>query len=257
MYIDTHLHLNSEKYPDSLEVIEKANLVGVSKFITIGTTYQEIPEILNLIKHPQVFGTLGIYPTYDNELSIEDLISYLTRNLNPKIVGIGECGFNQPIYPGERELIQQEELFRAQIELALSLNLPLVVHTRNSDKETLKVLESYKNKNLKGVIHCFVSEYEFAKKVLDLGFYLSFNGIITYKSGNSIYETIEKMPIDRILLETDAPYLSPEGFRDKFNEPKYLPIIAQKIAEIKKIDISLLKLEIYKNSLRLFDKITE
>jgi TatD DNase family protein len=257
MYIDTHLHLNSEKYPDPLEVIEKANLVGVNKFITIGTTYIEIPEILNLIKHPQVFGTLGIYPTYDNSLPINDLISYLTRNLENKIVGIGECGFNQPFSKGERNLIQQEELFRAQIELAISLKLPLVVHTRNSDQETLRVLESYKNTNLKGVIHCFVSDYNFAKKILDLGFYLSFNGIVTYKSGTTIYETIQKMPLSRILLETDAPYLSPEGYRDKYNEPKLIPIIAEKIAEIRKTDLNLLKEEIYKNSLRLFDKITE
>lgn len=256
MYIDTHLHLNSEKYQNPLEVIEKANLLGVDKFITIGTSLEEIPEILNLVKHPQVYGTFGVYPTYESAADFNEISSIITRNINEKIVGIGECGFNQPINQNERPLSKQEELFRIQIELALELNLPIVVHTRNSDKETLEVLESYKNRELKGVIHCFVSDYEFAKKVLDLGFYLSFNGIITYKSGVAISETIQKMPIDRIVLETDAPYLTPEGYRNSINEPKFIPVIAQKIAEIRNIPLSLLKEETYKNSLDLFDKIS-
>lgn len=256
MYIDTHLHLNSEKYSNSLEIIEKANLVGVNKFITIGTNLEEIPEILNLIKHPQVFGTLGIYPTYNNELEPEEVISIITRNISEKIVGIGECGFNQPINEGERNIIRQEEVFRTQIELAIQLKLPLVVHTRNSDTETLRVLESYKNSTLRGVIHCFVSDYSFAKRILDLGFYLSFNGIITYKSGNTIYETIKNMPVDRILLETDAPYLSPEGYRNVLNEPKFVPFIAEKLAEIRNVSLELISEQIYKNSMDLFDKIS-
>jgi len=256
MYIDTHLHLNSENYSTPLEVIEKANLVGVDRFITIGTTYTEFDEILNLTKHPQVYGTLGIYPTYDLNLDFSDVNSIITRNLNPKIVGIGECGFNQPFNENDRNLLKQEELFRIQVELANQLNLPIVVHTRNSDKETLEVLKSYKQTNLRGVIHCFVSDYEFAKQVLNLGFYLSFNGIITYKSGQGIYETIQKMPLDRILIETDAPYLTPEGYRNVINEPKFIPIIAEKVAEVRGISLNLLKEEVYKNSLSLFDKIS-
>jgi TatD DNase family protein len=256
MYIDTHLHLNSEQYENSLEILERANLVGVNKFITIGTTYQEFSEILNLTKHPQVYGTLGIYPTYDLDLNFDDLNSIITRNLNSKIVGIGECGFNQPLIENDRNLLKQEELFRIQIELANELNLPIVVHTRNSDKETLEVLKSYKNTNIKGVIHCYVSDYEFAREVLDLGFYLSFNGIITYKSAQNIYETVQKMPLERVLYETDAPYLTPEGYRNSINEPKFIPIIAEKIAEIRGISLNLLNEEVYKNSLRLFDKIS-
>jgi TatD DNase family protein len=257
MYIDTHLHLNSERYKNPIEIIESANQVGVNKFITIGTTYREFPEILNLVKHPQVYGTLGIYPTYDENLDFKDIETFITKNLNDKIVGIGECGFNQPISEGQRNLTKQEELFRIQIEIANQAELPVVVHTRNSDLETWGVLNSYKNTILKGVMHCFVSDYEYAKKILDLGFYLSFNGIITYKSGVSIHETIKKMPLDRILLETDAPYLSPEGYRNQPNEPRYIPIIAEKIAEIRGIELGLLKEQVYKNSLTLFGKISQ
>lgn len=256
MFIDTHLHLNSEKFPNPLEVIESANLVGVNKFITIGTTKKEFPEILNLTKHPQVYGTLGIYPTYDLDIEFGEIPELMFRNLNEKIVGIGECGFNQPFSDRERGISEQEELFRIQIELAIQLNLPLVVHTRNSDSKTLEVLNSYKDRNIKGVLHCFVSEYEFAKKILDLGFYLSFNGIITYKSGFNIHETIIKMPLDRVLFETDAPYLSPEGFRNASNHPKYLPIVAQKFSEIRGIDQEKLSKIVYENSHALFDKIS-
>lgn len=256
MYIDTHLHLNSQKYENPLQVIESANQVGVNKFITIGTTYQEFPEILNLVKHPQVYGTLGIYPTYDKNLDLNEVSSLITRNINEKIVGIGECGFNQPIHENDRSILKQEELFRIQIETAINLSLPIIVHTRNSDKETLRVLSLYKNTGLRGVLHCFVSDYEFARKILDLGFYLSFNGIATYKTGVSIYETIQKIPSDRMLFETDAPYLSPEGYRNQANEPKFIPVIAEKIAEIRKNDLNELKDQVYKNSLSLFGKIT-
>jgi TatD DNase family protein len=256
MYIDTHLHLNSEKYQDSLSIIEKANIVGVNKFITIGTTYKEFSEIINLTKHHQVYGSLGIYPTYDLDLNLDEVSKVIVDKLNSKIVAIGECGFNQPLAKEDRNLKEQEELFRTQINLANELKLPLIVHTRNSDKETLEVLQSYKNTNLRGVIHCFVSDYEFAKKILDLGFYLSFNGIITYKSGEAIYETIKKIPLERVLLETDAPYLTPEGFRTQLNEPRFIPIIAQKFAEIRGISLQILQEEVYENSLRLFDKIS-
>jgi len=211
---------------------------------------------LNLTKIPNVYGTFGIYPTYDNNIELAEFENKITSNINNKIVGIGECGFNQPINNGERNIFKQEELFRFQIELATRLKIPIIVHTRNSDKETLQVLESYKNKDLKGVIHCFVSDYEFAKKVLDLGFYLSFNGIITYKSGEAIFETIRKMPLDRIIFETDAPYLTPQGFRDQINEPKFIPVIAEKVAEVRGISQNLLAEEVYKNSLDLFDKIS-
>jgi len=256
MYIDTHLHLNSKQYSNPQEIIEKANLVGVNKFITIGTTYKEFNEILNLTNHPQVYGTLGIYPTYDLDLDFSEVKKLISKNLNSKIVGIGECGFNQPLNENDRNLFKQEELFRIQIELALDLKLPIVVHTRNSDKETYEVLKTYKNKNLTGVIHCFVSDYEFAKKILDLGFYLSFNGIITYKSGYTIYDSIKNSPLDRILFETDAPYLTPEGYRNQVNEPKFIPVIAEKVAEIRGISLEILKEQVYKNSLRLFDKIS-
>jgi TatD DNase family protein len=256
MFIDTHLHLNSEKYENYKEVIQRAKLLGVNKFITIGTSVNEIPKIKKIILEDGVYGTLGVYPTLDEKYTTQDLKKILSENINEKIVGIGECGFNQPLKEDDRDLKSQEEIFRMQIELAIEKNLPLVVHDRNSDKETLEVLNSYKNKNLRGEIHCFVSDYEFAKKILDLGFYLSFNGIVTYKSGGSLHETIQKMPLDRMLFETDAPHLSPEGMRKENNEPKNIPIIAESIAKIRGIELEELSKKVYSNSIALFDKIS-
>jgi TatD DNase family protein len=256
MFIDTHLHLNSDKYSNYLDVIQRAKLLGVNKFITIGTSVEEIPEIKKIILEEGVYGTLGIYPTLDDKYQTHELKRILSENINEKIVGIGECGFNQPLQKNDRDLKSQEEIFRMQIELAIEKNLPLVVHDRNSDKETLEVLNSYKNTNLRGEIHCFVSDYEFAKKILDLGFYLSFNGIVTYKSGVSIHETIQKMPLDRMLFETDAPHLSPEGMRKENNEPKNIPFIAETIAKIRGIELEELSKKVYGNSLALFDKIS-
>jgi TatD DNase family protein len=256
MFIDTHLHLNNKKYDNYLEVIQRAKLFGVNKLITIGTSVEEIPEIKKIIQNENVYGTLGVYPTADEKFSTEELYKILSENINEKIVGIGECGFNQPLEESDRDLKSQEDIFRMQIELAIEKNLPLVVHDRNSDKETLEVLNSYRNRNLRGEIHCFVSDYEFAKKILDLGFYLSFNGIVTYKSGVSIHETIQKMPLDRMLFETDAPHLSPEGMRKENNEPKNIPLIAETIAKIRGIELEELSRKVYSNSLALFDKIS-
>lgn len=255
MFVDTHLHLNNPIYKNYLEIIQRAKLFSVNKFITIGTSVSEIDTLLKISETENVYTTLGIYPTADEEFDVETLRKKITEKINQKVVGIGECGFNQPILENERSIEQQKEIFEMQIELAINKNLPLVVHNRNSDKETLESLQKYRNKDLRGVIHCFVSEYEFAKKVLDLGFYLSFNGIITYKSAHKIYETIQKMPLDRVLFETDAPHLSPEGFRKEPNEPKHIPLIAQKFCEIRGCSLEEVESKIYENSLRLFDKI--
>jgi TatD DNase family protein len=256
MFIDTHLHLNNEVYENYLEIAQKAKLVNVTKLITVGTSIEEIPDLLKISSHQNIYTTLGVYPTYDDNYSLDELRRKLTENINDKVVGIGECGFNQPILENERDILKQEEVFRMQIELAISLNLPLVVHDRNSDEETFRVLKDYKNKDLRGEIHCFVSDYEFAKKILDLGFYLSFNGIITYKSGSSIYETIQKMPLDRVLFETDAPHLSPDGYRKQPNESRHIPLIAKKFAEIRGADLEEIEEKVFENSLRLFDKIS-
>ena len=260
MFIDSHLHFNNQKYQESnfsiQEMVERAKILNVQKFISIATHSEEFEEVVKISNEfEEVYHTLGIYPTEDMGRKLNDLENLIINSINKKTVAIGECGFNQPLNEGDRNLYSQRSLFEMQLDLATRRNLPIVIHNRNSDTETYETIKNFKNKNLKGVIHCFVSDYEFAKKILDLGLYLSFNGIATYKSGQSIFETIKKAPLDRIILETDAPYLSPEGFRNELNEPKFIPLIAQKIAEIRNISIEEIEEHTYKNTLKLFDKI--
>lgn len=260
MLIDSHLHLNNKRYQEQnisiIDMLERAKVLGVAKFITISTKSDEFEEISQISnEHEEVYHSLGIYPTEDMGRKLGDLENMIINNINKKTVAIGECGFNQPLEEGDRNIYSQRSLFEMQVDLATRRNLPIIVHNRNSDNETLEVLKNFHNKNLRGVIHCFVSDYNFAKKVLDLGMYLSFNGIVTYKSGHSLYETIQKMPADRMLLETDAPYLTPEGYRSELNEPKFIPFICGKIAEIRQTSIDKIEEITYQNTLRLFDKI--
>lgn len=260
MYIDSHLHFNNQKYSEKnysvKDMIERAKILNVSKFITISTKSSEFEEIVNISSEfEEVYHTLGIYPTEDMGQKLGDLENLIINSINKKTVGIGECGFNQPLEEADRNLKSQRSLFEMQLDLATRRNFPIVIHNRNSDQETLETITQFKNKNLKGVIHCFVSDYQFAKKILDLGLYLSFNGIATYKSGNNLYETIQKMPLDRMILETDAPYLSPEGYRSDLNEPKFIPMIAQKIADIRGISIEEIENKTFQNTLKLFDRI--
>jgi len=260
MYIDSHLHFNNQKYSEKnysvKDMIERAKILNVSKFITISTKSSEFEEIVNISSEfEEVYHTLGIYPTEDMGQKLGDLENLIINSINKKTVGIGECGFNQPLEEADRNLKSQRSLFEMQLDLATRRNFPIVIHNRNSDQETLETITQFKNKNLKGVVHCFVSDYQFAKKILDLGLYLSFNGIATYKSGNNLYETIQKMPLDRMILETDAPYLSPEGYRSDLNEPKFIPMIAQKIADIRGISIEEIENKTFQNTLKLFDRI--
>ncbi len=260
MFIDSHLHFNNSKYAEQnysiSEMIERAKILGVNRFISIATHSDEFSEVVEISNQfEEVFHTLGIYPTEDMGRKLNDLENLIINSINKKTVAIGECGFNQPLNDGDRNIYSQRSLFEMQIDLATRRNLPIVVHTRNSDSETYDTLKNFKNKNLKGVIHCFVSDYEFAKKILDLGMYLSFNGIVTYKTGQDTYETIKKMPADRIILETDAPYLSPEGYRNELNEPKFIPLIAAKVAEIRGVSMEEIEKQSYENTLKLFDKI--
>ena len=260
MFIDSHLHFNNQKYQENnfsvREMIDRAKILNVTKFITIATHSEEFEEVVKISnENEEVFHTLGIYPTEDMGRKLNDLENLIINSINKKTVGIGECGFNQPLNEGDRNLFSQRSLFEMQLDLATRRNLPVVIHNRNSDNETFDTIKNFKNKNLKGVIHCFVSDYEFAKKILDLGLYLSFNGIVTYKSGSTIFETIKKIPSDRLILETDAPYLSPEGYRSELNEPKFIPFIAQKVAEIRGTSIEEIEKFSYQNTLKLFDKI--
>lgn len=256
MLIDSHCHLTHEYYQNNLsDVIKDSVELGISNFITIGTSVSENKKIIEIAEnYENVFGTVGIYPHENQELLIPDLQNSLEENLrsSKKIVGIGECGIDITNRDGNRKLEDQVSLFETQLFLAIKYKVPVVVHNRNGDKTVLYILKKYSDKNLKGVIHCFDSNWEFARKVLDLGFYISFSNMITYPKKDSLLEVVKNVPEDRFLVETDAPYLPPQSMRGEINYPKYVKIVAEKVAQIKQKTFEEISGLSYKNTCSLF-----
>lgn len=236
MLIDSHCHLPSS-HDEAAKIINAASLEGVTHEIVIGTSIKEDQKVIKLAaQFPNLFCTIAVYPHEGKESNLLDLEKALRHFLDKKktkIVGIGECGIDVSNWHGGRPLDEQKPLFEMQVKLALDYKLPLVIHNRNGDEHVLDILDKYKSQDLTGVFHCFASSWEYAQKVLDLGFYLSFSGMITYPSRKALLEVVKNVPANRYLVETDSPYLPPQGFRGQPNEPKYVKIVAQKVAEVR------------------------
>lgn len=259
MLIDSHCHIPSKYYEiDTSKVIEEALDNDVVKLINIGTSIQDISSTLEISsKYPNIYSALGIYPHEDMDVPLTELRDKLEeyiskdRASSKKIVGIGECGIDITDWQGGRKLEEQIELFEMQIQLAAKHQLPLVIHSRNADETVLSLLEKYKGQVI-GVAHCFSSSWETAQRYLDLGFYLSFSGMITYKSRSELLETVRNVPEKSFVVETDAPYLPPQGHRGERNYPKYVKIVAEKIAETRNIAINEVCDLSYRNTCSLF-----
>lgn len=256
MLIDSHCHLPHQRYEIKIdEILSQAKEEGVVKFINVGTSVLENKKVLEVAqKFENVFPTVGIYPHENVGEEISDLLNSLEVNLKEgkKIVAIGECGIDISDWKNGRDLPQQEKVFEMQVELAIQQNLPLMLHNRNGDEVVLRILKRYQRGNLKGVAHCFSSSWEVAKKFLDLGFYISFSGMITYPGKNELYEVVKKVPDNRFLLETDAPYLPPQGHRGEVNYPKYVKIVAEKASLLRQMPFEEISLLSYDNTCRLF-----
>lgn len=256
MLFDTHCHLIHKNYKKSPEeVIQAAEEAGVSLFLHIGTSLKENERAIELAgKHDNVFCAIGIYPHEDRNLSPEELEQSLRGQIknSKKIVAIGEAGMDISGWQNGRSPEQQLELFERQVKLAVEFGLPLVIHNRNGDGRILSVVGKYVSEGLTGVCHCFVQDWDYAQKMLDFGFYLGLGGIITYKSGEGVLETVKKAPSDRILLETDSPYLTPGDLRGQVNEPKNIVLVAQKIAEVRGISYDEVCQKTYENGKLLF-----
>ncbi len=277
-FFDSHCHLDLEPLCDDAEgAIERAYKANVSSMINIGATLshsEKSVEIANL--YPNIWASVGIHPHDAEELlNIEESINKLRElSLNDKVVAIGEIGldyFNldeshsresgnlDSWVDSKNDIItRQKDLFIAQLELAGELKLPVVIHTRKAEEDTLKILKDWviKYKPTKvGVIHCYTGSKEFAQKFLDLGFYLGFTGFVTFEQEkfNHIRESVKIVPIGKLLIETDAPYLAPEPYRGKTNEPAFVVEVAKKIAEIKEVSIEEIANVTDKNTKTLFN----
>tara|TARA_B100000029_G_scaffold492638_1_gene554143 strand:- start:102 stop:866 length:765 start_codon:yes stop_codon:yes gene_type:complete len=236
--IDSHCHLDQEPLSNNInEIISRSKKIGIEKLLTISTTKNSFKNILNLVKVDMIiYGTIGIHPHETSKISEKLTKDEIIKkfNLDQKIIGIGETGLD--FYYNNSDKVSQKESFSKHIEAAIELNVPVIIHSRNAEKETFDILNSYKNKYLKILMHCFTGSYKFAKNLMDLDASFSASGIITFNNSFELQDTFKKIPDQKILIETDSPYLAPIPMRGKKNEPSYLKFTLEKLAEIKKIN---------------------
>ncbi len=252
--IDSHCHLDHEPLFSNLEnVIERSKLIGIKKILTICTTLDSFLKIKEIVKRDKIiYGTYGIHPheAKNNKVN-SDLITEEVKK-NEKIIGVGETGLD--FYYNYSDKNDQISSFRHHIEASINLNMPLIVHSRNADEEIMEIFNEYRKENLKILMHCFTGSTTFAKKLLDFNVFFSASGIITFKNSTELQETFKFIPLEKLLIETDSPFLAPVPNRGKKNEPSFIKFTALKLAEIRNLDISTIVDYTSKNFTNLFFK---
>ncbi len=252
MLIDSHAHLEMAEFEKDLEeVIRRAKESGVEYIFTVGTERNDWKRALEIANsHPRIYAILGVHP--HNAKEIDDRTYSTLKGLcrNEKVRAYGEIGLDFFRDHSPRDV--QMKRFREQIALARELLLPIVIHDRDAHRETLDILKSEKADQCGGIIHCFSGDYPMAKQCLDMGFYISVPGTITFKNAGEFQEIVKKVPLESLLVETDAPFLAPVPFRGKRNEPGFVRYTAQKIAEIKRISFEKVAEITTRNALRVF-----
>ena len=236
--IDSHCHLDHEPLlSDLMNVIKRSKEVGIKKLLTISTSFESFARIKKIIQEDEmIYGTIGIHPheTTQNKITSDIIVKNFIDN--HKIIGIGETGLD--FYYENSDKDDQITSFKEHIEASIETNSPLIIHSREAEDETFNILNEYKNQNLKILMHCFTGSKNFAKKLLSLNAFFSASGIITFKNSLELQETFKILPINKILIETDSPFLAPVPNRGKKNEPSFIDFTAQKLADIKDISKS-------------------
>lgn len=235
MFIDSHCHLDridlSPFQNDFSHFMEEVKNRQIEQMLCISINLEDYPAMVDLIKdYPSISLSVGVHPNERDgkDPTVEELMALA---INPRVIAIGETGLDY--FRSEGDLEWQHQRFRVHIDVAKKLSKPLIIHTRQAGHDSLDVLAEQGADQVGGIIHCFTEDWEYAKKALDLGFYISFSGIVTFKNAQDIKEVAKKVPADRFLIETDAPYLAPVPYRGKPNYPLYVPYVAEHIAELR------------------------
>ena len=233
--IDSHCHLDHEPLFNNIDdVLKRSKDVGIKKLLTICTTFDSFTKIKQLVeKYQIIYGTYGIHPheAKNDKTTAKSIVNEI--NSNKKIIGVGETGLD--FYYNHSDKSDQILSFEEHINASLDLNIPLIIHSRNAENETLEIFKKYKNHDLKILMHCFTGSSEFAKKLLDFNAFFSASGIITFKNSSDLQNTFKSIPLNKLLIETDSPYLAPVPNRGKKNEPSFVIYTAEKLANIKEI----------------------
>jgi TatD DNase family protein len=236
MLVDSHCHLDFPDFAEKLPALFNAMQTnGVSHALCVGVTLKGLPAVLSIAEaHENLFASVGIHPDYEDEdpVDVENLVRLAAH---PKVVAIGETGLDY--YRLQGDLGWQRERFRTHIRAAIAAEKPLIVHTRNAAEDTLRIMREEGAERIGGVMHCFTESQTVADQAMALGFYISFSGIVTFKNAVALKEVARQVPLDRMLVETDAPYLAPMPYRGKINQPAYVRYVAESIAELRGISL--------------------
>lgn len=255
MLVDSHCHIDFPDLAERLpELLSRMQTNGVGYAVCIGVNLEDFPRVIALAEaHPQLYATVGVHPEY-TDAEEPDLARLLKLADHPKVIAIGETGLDYYWQKDKPEW--QRARFRTHIRAALACNKPLVIHTRESADDTLRLLEEEGAQAVGGVMHCFTENWEIAKRALDLGFYISFSGIVTFKNALVIKDVAKKTPLNRVLVETDSPYLAPVPYRGKQNQPSYVLHVAEEIARLRGISLDEVASATTENFFRLFKTAT-
>jgi TatD DNase family protein len=253
--VDSHCHLDmldlAPYQGDLNKAIEHAREQGVGHILNVSVSIKEFPKVLATAEcYPFVSASVGLHPNeQEEEVTVAELIQYAQHE---KIVALGETGLDY--YRSTGDLEWQKERFQAHIQAAKSVNKPIIVHSRQAKSDTITILRAEQASTVGGVLHCFTEDWDMAVQALDLGFYISFSGIVTFRNAASVQEVAKRMPLDRMLLETDAPYLAPIPQRGKPNQPAYIAHTAQFIADMRGLTVEAVAEATTENFFRLFNK---
>jgi len=253
--VDSHCHLNFDPLNASLPaVLARAKENGVSHMLCVSVTLDKFPEVRALAEqHDNIFASVGVHPNERDiaEPTADQLIALADH---PRVVAIGETGLDY--YRSEGDLGWQQERFRTHIRAARAAGNPLIIHTREAPGDTLRIMAEEGARDAGGVMHCFTESWEVAQGALDLGFYISFSGIVTFRNADALRDIARRVPADRLLVETDCPYLAPVPFRGKTNEPSFVRYVAAQIAQARGITLEVLAATTTDNFFKLFSRAT-
>ena len=253
MLVDSHCHLNFPELAANIDAVRSAMTDnGVGHALCISVTLKDFPQVLALAdQYSNFFYSVGVHQDYESEPTItsETLIQLAQH---PKVIAIGETGLDYFRLTGDLEW--QRDRFRTHIRAATAADLPLVIHTRSSAEDTLRIMKEENAHQVGGVMHCFTETLDVAMRAIEMGFYISFSGIVTFKNATALKEVAQHMPLDRILLETDSPYLAPIPFRGKTNQPAYVKHVAEEVARLRNITLEELTEASTRNFFTLFKR---
>lgn len=253
MLFDTHVHLNARQYAnDRTEVIERAFAAGVSHMVVVGFNHETIPLALEIAEqYETIYAAIGWHPVDAIDFKGEDLNWIEELSSHPKVVALGEMGLDYHWDKSPKNI--QKDVFRQQIQLAKKLKMPIIIHNREATEDVIEILQEENAPEVGGIMHCYSDSVDYLETCLQMNFYISLGGPVTFKNATLPKEVAKAVPLDKLLIETDAPYLTPHPYRGKRNEPAYVTYVAQKIAELKGIPYETLCETTTQNAYRLFN----